>query len=363
MPERQSQRGGETQVQAGRDVVVNVGLDVAAVREIYELQAATLRQELTAHAEDLVSERLGDLEQRMVSRFNSPELLPAFADPDFQFNILEAQRAAARSGEADDLDLIVDVLTQRAVTPPTPRLKLATRRALDVVGQIDAASLRGLTAFWYGMRMLPLVGTLDALLDRINAALSPFVLGGLPEGDAWQTDALMLDCLHSSPGAIGGIKEYWLYFAESEGPGFTCAGMDADTAAMVRDGFSAMAPQLGGLVVVHPLDPDRFCLIGRSEDHFRATGKLLGQLQGCDPIDLENAFEFAVSLNGYGERLGNLVEALQPHVRSRLQLVEYADWWGKQQPYNITAVGTVVAYANYCRINPEEKLPALVTLI
>lgn len=59
-------------------------------------------------------------------------MLAAFASPDFQFNILEAQRSAARSSSGDDLDLLVDILAQRAEFTETPRLKMATRKALDV---------------------------------------------------------------------------------------------------------------------------------------------------------------------------------------------------------------------------------------
>jgi hypothetical protein len=213
------------------------------------------------------------------------------------------------------------------------------------------------------MRLVPIVQTLDHLLDRMDAALGPFVSAGLPVGAEWQTDMLLLDCLHASPGLIGGIKDFVVYCSNGKASGFTCTGMDADTADLVRSGLAKIAPALASLVVIHPLVGDRFCLFGRTESDLRAVGKALGETAGCDPIEVENAVDFAISLNGYGERHADSQTELTARMDTRAHLAAYRDWWSQQQPYAITAAGIVIGYANYCRVNPQEKLPALATLI
>ena len=131
---RQKQIGGDAEnIQAGRDVVVNVsGVTPEVAVAIFESRMEILRQEFSTQAQSLVDERMDRLQQALFEMFKTPKLLAAFANPDFQFNILEAQRSAARSGNAEDIGLIVDILVQRAASKETPRLRVATERHLKL---------------------------------------------------------------------------------------------------------------------------------------------------------------------------------------------------------------------------------------
>ncbi len=155
---RQKQIGGDAEnIQAGRDVVVNVsGVTPEVAVAIFESRMEILRQEFSTQAQSLVDERMDRLQQALFEMFKTPKLLAAFANPDFQFNILEAQRSAARSGNAEDIGLIVDILVQRAASKETPRLRVATRKALEVAGLLSTNSLAGLTALWYLVSLAPI---------------------------------------------------------------------------------------------------------------------------------------------------------------------------------------------------------------
>jgi hypothetical protein len=61
LTDRRQQKGGETQLQAGRDIILQTGLNYESVKDIVETQADLLRQELTVHARSLVNQRLGML--------------------------------------------------------------------------------------------------------------------------------------------------------------------------------------------------------------------------------------------------------------------------------------------------------------
>jgi hypothetical protein len=360
--DKQTQRGdGGPQLQAGRDINVSFELSVEAAREVYAAQAEHLRAELTVHAEATVNSRLADFEQRLMRAFGvHPELLQTFADPDFQFNVLEAQRSAARSGKVEDLDLLVDLLSQRASTPPTPRLSMATRRALDVAGQLPSDSLAGLTAIWYSLSLTPLNTDLASSLASAETFVTAIVAAGLPEGHGWLQDLDILDCIQL--GGLGSLKSLPTLLGDRL-EGFTCRGFTFEEAAQVRSSLTAVDPRLAELVVRHPLSDDRFCLLGMSEEQVRELAASMSPHLDQEP-DGHRVLEEAIVLNGYKERspdfAGKLRERFSQHPN--LQLLD--EWWGENfRSLYMTPVGIVVAYANLRRLLPALGVPPLETVL
>jgi hypothetical protein len=355
--ERQRQSGGETQLQAGRDIVVHNGMDYDAVKDIVEASAERLRRELTSHAESIVNIRLATLEEKALPRLSFPELIDAFEDPDFQFNILEAQRSASRTDRPEDIDLLVDILEQRAATPASPRLKLATRKALDVVGQLSDGPLSGLTVLWYGTKLFPEASTLDVFLTHMNDHLAVLSQSLPVMGGGWIIDLASLDCIQLGVG-FGQLKNFVQLLGQNKAPGFICEGMSSDVANQHRAALTNASGSFSGIIAAHPLDPNRCSLLSPSEGHLRGR---LAQLEAGGVVvttEMKSALDAAIIDNRYGQELPNWESLLRTEVRKFEALHAIDTWWSDFPALQVTPVGVAVGYANLRRLLPGQMNPS-----
>jgi hypothetical protein len=114
----QGQQGGDesTNVQAGRDLILHVGLTVEEVRtialDLFRANFLELRgvaQEVAAaRAEKITLDYIAELQKRL------PRAIESSADPDMQRAIFNAQREYACSGDEDLEQVLVDLLVDRA---------------------------------------------------------------------------------------------------------------------------------------------------------------------------------------------------------------------------------------------------------
>ena len=94
-----------TQVQAS---VINVynGITEERAREIYKEEFDKII-ELTQDAGQTAIQRVCELENRVIPKLSQIDKgLDFFSNPDFQFLLIEAQKAAARSERSVDYDLL-----------------------------------------------------------------------------------------------------------------------------------------------------------------------------------------------------------------------------------------------------------------
>src|SRR4051794_32355431 len=93
---KQSQRAGEHSQQIQADGDVYVGVTAADVVEITRNEVSRVLDELTSAAKGKAETRSSALAERVIEHFQArPELFDAFGDPDFQYSLQDAGRAAA----------------------------------------------------------------------------------------------------------------------------------------------------------------------------------------------------------------------------------------------------------------------------
>jgi hypothetical protein len=363
MTDRQEQRGGDgPNLQAGRDIVLQAGLSVGDAHAIYDSKTALLRAELTAEAEELVSARISRLEQTLFARLGSPELLGAFKNPDFQFNLLEAQRSASRTGDTGDIDLIVDILVQRAESPESPRLRVATRRALETVGQLSNDALTGLTVLWYGTTLSPAAYVLSDFLGHMNQQLAPLV-AGLPTDDKWLGDLSLLDCIQAGFTGIGNLKSF-VQLTGEKFPAAICNGWSSTTDDDVAASFRELHPGLEAFVIDHPLQADRRTLLGRDETLIRKIAGDFAREAFLDEVRVQAAIEHAITVCALNTRAPQWEQLFSTQLRSFEALAAIDDWWTATfPPMSITAVGVAISFANLKRLCPSVSLPTLDLLL
>jgi hypothetical protein len=352
---RQTQEGGG--VQAAGDIIV-VGIDADTVRDIIASRCDVIRQELTQHARLLIDERFAQFEKRVMQGLVSSEYLPAFADPDFQFNIREALISAVRSGQPKDMDLLVAILAQRAATPESAQLKLVTRRALDIVGQLPDDSLAGLTVLWYMFSLVPqAIASLSEFLAHMNQHLEPLV-DNLPSGRRWLDDLSLLDCIRIGVSGWGALKSF-LTLLGDKCPGFTCAGIPSDYADELKISIGELAPPLVSLIVEHPLDRARSSLLGSDEGQMRVLAHSAMTSFPHDELRLENVLDELVEANQYPVRLPYYLDLLKDAMVGHDALIAVNEWWKTSPPIDMTPVGIAMAYANLRRLLPDAMQPSI----
>src|SRR4051812_35615375 len=104
---RQQQTSGDhgSQLQAGRDINV-IGVTAADVVEITRNEVSRVLDDLTLTAASLAEERVQRFEGRVLEQFaENPTLRTAFGDPDFQFSLRDAGRAAVSNDDKHTEDL------------------------------------------------------------------------------------------------------------------------------------------------------------------------------------------------------------------------------------------------------------------
>lgn len=124
-------------IQSAGDTNINAGLSTGQMREIVECLADQMPKYVKV-AGEIVDQRLAVFKNEIIERFERDENADreAFADPDFQYLLGEAQKSFARSGEQKTIEILSDLLIERSKVSAKTRKRLSLAKALSVVGDL-----------------------------------------------------------------------------------------------------------------------------------------------------------------------------------------------------------------------------------
>ena len=344
--------------QAGGNITIN---DIDNFVELLKSSEEKLRAEynLALAKQSFQLEKFTTL---IIPRLTREEYRKAFEQPDYLLNVTEAQKSAIRTDSEDDLLLLADILEQRAqIAQPTPRHKMATRKALDVVGQLSQDDLDTLTLLWYGSYMTPNANIFEQSIAVLNQHIAPFIAGGIPKNNSWVADLDILDCVNVSSSGLNHLKSFAQIFAENKYPGYFALGMESEEANNARKMLKSIKPGLENLIINHSVTPDRFLLFGASEKQFR-------QIVG-DNIKLTEArtkkVDEVVILNKYSSKVNDHINEAKKAMAKHKELEKLNSWWGegKLPVLSMTPVGIVLAYSNFHKTLPAVGCPSLPSLL
>lgn len=308
------------------------------------------------------SHQLEKLSEIIVPILTRDENRKAFEQPDYLINVMEAQRSAIRTDSEEDLLLLADILEQRAqINNPTPRHKMATRKALDVVGQLSQGDLDTLTILWYGLQMTPEAVGLEQLLNVLNQHLAPFTKHGIPKNIGWMSDLDILDCINVSNSGLNHLKGFSELFADHKASGYFVEGMTLEESEKAKKLLKSVKLGLENLVIQHPINNERFLLYGGNEEQFRT---IVANNVKSTPIR-DKKIEEVIQLNKYGSRIGDYKNESAKAMAKYDSLKEIGDWWAENSlpVLSLTPVGIVMAYSNFHKALPGVKCPSLPELL
>lgn len=353
------QKAGDnsTQVQAS---VINVynGISEERARAIYKEEFEKI-EELTKEAKVTAIQRVCELENRIIPKLLQIDKgLDFFSNPDFQFLLIEAQKAAARSERSVDYDLLTEMLVHRVNNDTDREKRLGIKKAVEIVDSISDDALLGLTVVHSVSYFEPVTGDIYKGLDALDNLFGKIIHGELPKGGRWLDHLDILGAIRIN--TISKLKPLCEYYAKRL-DGYVCTGI-----AKNSDDYRKAIQMLSEVnisentLVDNVLNPD-YVRIPIPTQKSIDSMKVVSELDSNIPLskDEVNAFKNIYSLydnNTNIIRKVNKTFAEEWDKRKSLRLLK--KWWG-EIPYSIsiTEVGQVLAHANAQRC--DNTLPPL----
>ena len=335
---RQRQTGGEQsqQYQATGDINISMGVTAAEVVEITQREVSrAVRDQLTPLAEAVATERVERLENKILERFDhEPELRSAFADPDFQFSLRDAGRAAASNDDEHTEDLLVDLLANRAEQGNHTRVRLATSHAIRAADKLSLDALKALTTCWIMTTLGPSTpGALETLVNFEGLAHRLIAIG-LPSDPSWTEDAEALDLVRLSPALSR--RPFRDFLVQRAAP-FLNTGIDAEAARETIEAAASKCPQLSAQFRPHPLKPGFLTLPGANGAEFLAT-----MPAECHSAELD----MLISQNGFGIQDQTALAEFSRRIDTSEAMSIVVVWWDGLPVADLTLTGKVVAFVN-----------------
>ena len=339
----QDQEAGDNseQQQAARDIIniTQVGVSAADVIAITRSETKrVIEEELTPAAERIAHERLDQFEQKMIDRFaEDPQLRKAFADPDFQYSLRDASRAAASNDDDHTEDLLVDLLANRAAEGNSARLRLITSRAIQAADKLSIEALRGLTATWAVTVLGPSEPSALGYVTACTGIAAVVLRLGTETDHGWIEDLEALG-LARTPSGIAVSRKPYKQLLGDRAAAHLNRGIDQETHRDLIESAVAECPWLGQLLVPHQLKPGVLALAGTTADEFR----------NLVPADSRQSpeIEQLIALNGFGVQDAAAVAKFNELFDQAEPLVEIAAWWDLLPIFDLTLIGRAIGLVN-----------------
>jgi len=332
----QSQKAGadSQQYQAGRDITI--GVTAQEVVNITRAEVERSVDHLTAAAKEVAEARNRALGDRIIEAFQGrPELFQAFADPDFQFSLRDAARAAASTDDEHTEQLLVDLLTNRAEEGGSTRVRLATSQAIRAADKLSKDALTGLTAIWVLSYLSTWGDTFAARMAQRSTTAAKLIALGLPSDQAWVSD---LDILNLARVQSMMARQQYADLLAQRFSEFLVTGLDKTNDRTLLDDAQRVVPEIGLLLAEHPLKPGFIMLTPSDEVAVFAS-------LPASAADIE-IVKLLVGKNGYGMQDNTARANLAAAVAETASLATIQDWWQQTPAFDLTVAGDVVGFVN-----------------
>lgn len=326
--------------------IVNVGIGVAEANQIIDLRIANEFGELLSTVEDLVVDQLHRFKEGLVTALVEEGQLSAVANPNFWKAIQMAAVEAAGADNERDIDLLVDLLVERAKVPDDRRRKAAIEAATKAIGLLDEETLTAISTIFAAINYRAAVAnpaTMLRLRARVLRKVSP---NGFPDPQGgWIDHGVLLGALRIVPGLrpYSDIQQQMAAYYLS--PGIEEGGASYDEAIRLASevGYPSLAvghPYKDGFAVSPFGDAEilRQYLIRERGMALQEAAALASKMQEAWQI---------------GEVDEKVRQQFLSEYSSERELVEFGDWMSKLNPATmLTEVGSIVGAANLKRLEP-----------
>lgn len=333
---------GATAIQSHGDTVINNGIGADEIRAIVESLSDQLPK-LAAAAAAIMEVRISAFEEAVMKRFEQEAVnRDAFADPDFQHVVIDAQRAYARTGDTETHSTLIDLIAKRSVENTGSRKAFVINESISIVSQLTRSEISEL-AFSFLMRHTQ-NGRSRSLANfaiYLNRYINEFI-DDLELGNSSYEYLVAQRCASISMGSLSLLEAWKILYCGLFFKGFT----DAEIVDFEARGMLGVREVL----VRSPLDHTKFHPNAINEDEF-VTPPHQGGLS--TPQLREIWADAQKTLASDAE----IIELLSPSVP---RLNELLDKWNDSllKSLDLTSIGKAIGHARLSQI-PEFGAPDL----
>lgn len=335
--------------------ITNNGVNAAEVVQIVQTQMQTILQQTTAIAHNVATERIMELQSRLLKDLATTNTMQGLVDPAIQYQIGRAEKAAAISDRSSDYDVLSQLIVQRIQKKDDKYTATATEMAIEIVDKVSTEALDALTIVAVFEIIIVKLPTLNQVLASLNAIYREFHFQSLPDTADWVENLELLNVIKVRS---GGLKDFqsWFYSAY---PDLVTLGIRKDSDAYLEATKLLDDVKLNDTFLPeNPLD-DAYARI--VIDGVDSIPEMTGMNGGHEVPLNEDQIEALETIHGLysGEQLD--VNAFNNLLHQQADLTKIAGWWdslaalmnGQQQAVSLTKVGRALGYTNAKRLNPE----------
>ena len=331
------------------------GITEERCRDIFDEKLPIALQDYSAEAVIVAKDRTIKFKQKLVPRLGEEKNgFKCFADPSFQYLLIEAQKAAASSDRESDYNVLSELLAHRVKVGKDRRLYLGINKAVSVLPFVSDDQLAGMTIQFCIAKISSKSNNINNGLSDINDCYGRIIgEANLPVGNSW------LDSLEAG-GLVKDLRQPLQTFKKSRDifietfSQYVFTGIKKDS-----DRYQQAIELLKGAglpensLIEHELDGDYVRLIVVDETY-------IDSLQLNE--QLENGINLSVPLNDVQKEAMRKIIALYDEetnmkdyfkkrfvtkVREYPNLKKVMDWWDANTTYyDLTIVGRILANAN-----------------
>lgn len=345
---RQTQKAGDQSLQIQADGNVYLGVTEERAHEIARMTSQEAIDRYAAEGHTLIQDRIFKLDDRVIGALVRSGRIGVFADPGFQKTYRAAQAGAASTERDEDYELLSALVVDRVLRGEDRKIRAGIARSIEIVDQVDADSLRGLTVFHLASRFRMMrANSMEDALDHLSLALGVVLDGPLPLGLDWIEHLDILDAIRAGSGPLRPFADF---FPEHALAGYLSVGVSENEAPRLISGLDPVRGW-GDMVVPHELKPGFVRLRAIQVDVLEETA----EQNGIDQRALKEAAESDYKFSTVDPECRTAVAAL---VDQRENLRRIGEWWD-QIPLlpDVTAAGRVLARANTERLDEGGLLP------
>ena len=354
-----TQNSSNSPVVTAAGTIINynsTGISEERCRAIFDEKWAIAIKELTFESIGTAESRRKDFQTTLLPRLEKEkEGFKAFADPSFQFLLMEAQRSAASTDREVDFQLLSELLAQRAKGGGDRRTQIHIRKSVEVLPDVSDEALLGLTVSFMLLTIIPLVGNIRDGLKKLEETYS-HVIGDkdLPLGDRWIESLYACSLLNMSMGDVLSLNKAMTIFVDKmDGyclPGIKKYSDDYNKAISI---LTNAGLSVDGYLVEHELNSDyvRVAIVKESKiDSLKFINELPQKIKITIYLsdDKKAALHNVFALYEKTEVIkAEFVRRFEEEISSYPYLKKVIDWWNQiPVAYQLTLTGQTLASAN-----------------
>lgn len=343
------------------------GITEERCRAICDEKLVQVLSSYTFESIDTAKERVENFREILVNRLGKEENgYKQFADPGFQNQLVEAQKAAAASDREEDMDLLSELLARRVNAVGDRRVQIGVKKAVEMLPFVSDDALLGLTVDFAVLNLSPVTGNISKGLGVLDEIIAHLIGDSeLPKGRLWIETLESCGLVKSSMGGLLRTKTF-VEMISGRLVGYSLPGIKIDC-----DNYHKAIEILHSaglsedLLIKHELDqqyvrleiPYRDAILNLK--YFKELGNGIRVTININETQTKALYEIFDLYEQDKKIIDVFSEKLSSMMNNYKRLAMAMAWWNQVPvPFETTLPGRVLANANAHKI--DSNIPIVV---